>query len=99
MILHTGGSEFEATSTRSKSASLAKSRASFILNMPSCSPAEPITRTLGARICLFILRFKATSTLLKLVIADGEPKKNHKPPFPKKRDFSFWSKQSFAFAT
>ncbi|KDU80166.1 hypothetical protein DU18_0251 [Chlamydia muridarum] len=65
--------------------------------MPSCSPEEPITRTLGARICLFIFRFKATSTLLKLVIAGGESQ--NYSPLLQEEGLPFWSKPNFAFAT
>ncbi|AAP98956.1 hypothetical protein CpB1027 [Chlamydia pneumoniae TW-183] len=32
----------------------------MIASIPNCSPAEPMRRTLGALICLLILKFNAT---------------------------------------
>src|ERR1700712_4447598 len=50
MILATGGLEFGATSTRSRSASCASLRATSMLTTPTCSPAGPTRRTSGTRI-------------------------------------------------
>src|SRR5690349_1250748 len=55
MSLHTGGRAIGATSTRSRSASAARSRALPIGTMPTCSPSGPTRRTSGTRIRSLIL--------------------------------------------
>src|SRR4051794_34851899 len=50
MSLQTGGRAAGATSTRSRSASCARRRASSILTMPTVSPLGPTRRTSGTRI-------------------------------------------------
>src|SRR5580765_178209 len=55
MSLQTGGRAIGATSTRSRSASAASSRALLIGTMPTCSPSGPTRRTSGTRIRSLIL--------------------------------------------
>ena len=55
MSLQTGGRAIGATSTRSRSASAASSRALPIGTMPTCSPSGPTRRTSGTRIRSLIL--------------------------------------------
>tara|TARA_Y100000022_G_scaffold191932_1_gene193553 strand:+ start:927 stop:1082 length:156 start_codon:yes stop_codon:yes gene_type:complete len=50
MTLQTGGLALGVTSTRSRSASLAISKASFILTTPRFSPSTPINLTSGVLI-------------------------------------------------
>ena len=50
----TGGFEFGATSTRSRSASAAKRSAFSIGTTPICSPLGPTSRTSGTRILSFV---------------------------------------------
>ncbi len=50
MSLHTGGRASGATSTRSRSASSARRRASSTRTTPTCSPLGPTRRTSGTRI-------------------------------------------------
>ena len=49
MSLATGGLAIGATSTRSRSASAARRRASSTRTMPTCSPLGPTNRTSGTR--------------------------------------------------
>src|SRR6266508_61866 len=53
MIRHTGGLAVGATSTRSRSSSWARLRASWIETIPICDPSGPTSRTSGARIRSF----------------------------------------------
>src|SRR6266508_5696754 len=53
MIRHTGGLAVGATSTRSRSSSWARLRASWIETIPICDPSGPTSRTCGARILSF----------------------------------------------
>jgi len=47
MTLHTGGFAFGVTSTKSRSASFAISKASLIFTTPKFSPSTPINLTSG----------------------------------------------------
>ena len=69
----TGGFEFGATSTRSRSAAWALRSASWVSTMPSCSPSsriwlEGLTRRKSYRHHLWLAR---TGLLFALVVAAG----------------------------